>query len=161
MKPERNFSTCEYLGHVRDLIAHRAVVSMTHYSQHGHTTCLEHSLRVSYTSYKICKRLGLDARSAARGGLLHDFFLYDWHEKNSHRGLHGFTHPKAALKNAEHYFDLNERERDIIASHMWPLTPRLPKYREAYVVLMADKYCALLEIFISPRRAKADSEAAA
>ena len=36
---------------------------------------LEHSKRVSYFSYKVCKSLNLDYVSAARAGLLHDFFL--------------------------------------------------------------------------------------
>ena len=36
---------------------------------------LEHSLRVSYYSYKVTKVLGLDYKETAIAGLLHDFFL--------------------------------------------------------------------------------------
>ena len=36
---------------------------------------LEHSLRVSYYSYKVTKVLGLNYKEVARAGLLHDFFL--------------------------------------------------------------------------------------
>lgn len=28
---------------------------------------------------------------------------------------------------------------------MFPLTLKLPKYRESYIVLLADKYCAIYE----------------
>ena len=42
-------------------------------------------------------------------------------------------------------YSLNNIEKDIIEKHMWPLTLRLPKYKESYVVLMVDKYCALFE----------------
>lgn len=136
----------EYKECIRDLIQHKMVESMKNFIQHGDINCLEHSLYVSYISYLICRQLGFDYRSAARGGLLHDFFLYDWHTGKPYKGLHGFIHPHIALQNANKYFNLNDREKDIIQKHMWPLTIRLPRYREAFVVLLADKYCASMEI---------------
>jgi uncharacterized protein len=95
----------------------------------------------------VCRYLGLDYCSAARGGLLHDFFLYDWHITKQQKGLHGFTHPYTALKNANRFFNLNDLEKDIIVKHMWPLTIRLPKYKETLIVVLVDKYCAIMEIF--------------
>lgn len=141
-------SEAEYETLIADLISHEKVASMKSFIQHGDVTTLAHSLNVSYLSYRICRSFGLDYRSAARGGLLHDFFLYDWHEENDHEGLHGFNHPKIALKNAKMYFKLNSKEEDIILKHMWPLTIRLPKSREAFIVLMADNYAAIAEILI-------------
>lgn len=125
-----------------------SIRQMQDYIQHGHTSCLQHSLLVAYYSYYFAKRLHLttDYESIIRGALLHDFFLYDWHEKGDRKGLHGFTHPKVALFNAERQFLLNAKEKDIILKHMWPLTPRPPRYKEAYVVSLADKYCSILEI---------------
>lgn len=136
----------EYEKCIRDIIRHEKVNAMKGFVQHGDISCLEHSLFVSYSSYLVCRKLGLDYRAAARGGLLHDFFLYDWHEKQAYKGLHGFVHPYIALSNANHYFDLSPCEKDIIQKHMWPLTLRLPRYRETLVVLMADKFCAMMEI---------------
>ncbi len=103
---------------------------MKNYMQHGNVDCLEHSLYVSLTSYLVCRRMGLDCRSAARGGLLHDFFLYDWHVEKPRAGLHGLVHPGTALRNANSYFSLNAREHDVIGKHMWPLTITPPKYKE-------------------------------
>jgi uncharacterized protein len=137
----------EYLGCISDLMNHQAVRSMKNYTQHSDIDCLEHCLYVSCSSYLICRRLGLDYRSAARGGLLHDFFLYNWHVAKPYRGLHGFAHPRIALQNANKYFYLNKLEQDVISKHMWPLTITPPKYREAYIVAAIDKYCALMEIF--------------
>ena len=52
------------------------------------------------------------------------------------------------LINAEQEFDLNETERDIIRSHMWPLTLfHMPKSKEAALVCLADKICTLQEFF--------------
>lgn len=137
----------EYLDCMRDLIDHPMVRYMKNYIQHGDINCLEHSLYVSYSGYLVCRRMGLDYRSAARGGLLHDFFLYDWHIKGSHEGLHGFIHPHVALENANKLFCLNAMEKDIILKHMWPMTIKPPKYRETCIVITVDKYCAFMEIF--------------
>ena len=35
---------------------------------------------------------------------------------------------------------------DIIGKHMWPLTAPLPYYKESYMVSLADKICATLEM---------------
>ena len=135
----------EYKMCIRDLIKDEAVQSMGKYMHHRDVTCLEHSIHVSYLSYLICRYLGLDYRSAARGGLLHDFFLYDWHQDKSIIE-HGFTHPRIALLNANQRFNLNKIEKDIIDKHMWPLTISLPRYKESYVIVLVDLYCALMEV---------------
>ena len=136
----------EYEEQIQDMIQNELILSMKNYIQHSDIHCLEHCLYVSYISYRICRRLGLNYRSAARGGLLHDFFLYDWHIIRPHIGLHGFVHSHIALHNASKHFLLNEIEKDIIKKHMWPLTIAFPKCKEAFVVALVDKYCASMEI---------------
>lgn len=135
----------EYLDCILELIRNEKVRSMKNYVQHGGITCLEHCLYVSYVSYRVCRKRDLDSRSAARGALLHDFFLYDWHTENPYGYLHAFQHPRAALRNADRYFVLNPLEREIILKHMWPLTLLPPKHPEALIVSLTDKYCALME----------------
>ena len=117
------------------------------YMQHGSTSVYEHSVKVAYISLCLAKWLHLkvDPVSLMRGALLHDYFLYDWHEKDRSHRLHGFRHASTALRNAEGDFQLNEVEKNIIARHMFPLNPIPPKYKEAWVVCLADKYCAFLE----------------
>ena len=133
---------------VGDLMQSEDVRSMERFVQHADVSTLEHSFSVAYVSFWVCEsfHLSVDRRSLIRGAMLHDFFLYDWHTGSSGRkGLHGFTHPKAALRNAEARFELTAMERDIIVKHMWPLTLALPKYGESYFVSAADKYCSLVE----------------
>lgn len=140
----------DYLDCISEILQDDAVKSMKQYNQHRGVDCLKHSLNVSLGSYKICRKLGLDYRSAARGGLLHDFFLYDWHKENPHGGLHGFTHPRIAAMNANKHFVLNKREQDVIKKHMWPLTVSLPKYPESVVVIFVDKFFCITEAFRKP-----------
>ena len=141
----------EYILYISDLLESDEVNSMKKYIQHGTTTTFDHCLKVSYVSYKIAKKLNLDARSTARAGLLHDLFLYDWHKVIDKKPLfqkHGFTHPMKALENACRYFNLNDIEKDIIEKHMWPLTFRhIPKYKESIIVTFVDKYCSTKETF--------------
>lgn len=141
----------DYKNCIRDLIEDEAVQSMKGYLHHNNVTCLDHSLHVSYKSYLICRYLKIDYESAARGGLLHDFFLYDWRKAKPRNGLHGYTHPGVALANANKRFKLNTVEKDIIIKHMWPLTIALPKYKESYVVALVDMYCALIEVINGDR----------
>ena len=135
-----------YTNCIEDLLKNEVTSSMDSLIQHGSVTCFDHSLSVSYYSYILCRFFGLDYRSAARGGLLHDLFLYTWHKTKLVGGMHGFTHPYTALENAQKHFTLNKMEKDIIVKHMWPLTIRLPRFKESYVVSFVDKYCAILEI---------------
>lgn len=120
------------------------------YIQHGNVSVKRHCLSVAECSLLIeekLKKLGMrcQEREMVRGALLHDYFLYDWHDKSSHKKLHGFHHPAVALVNASREYSLSDRERDIIVKHMWPLTMKLPSCREAWIVTTADKYCSLRE----------------
>ncbi len=133
---------------IYDIIQNQTVQSMKNYKQHYKTSCYEHCLQVSFISYKFCKKFRLDYKSAARGAMLHDLFLYDWrYRENGRKGLHAFTHPKTALENAKKIFYLSKKEEDIILKHMWPLTIKMPKYPESYVVSFADKYSTIKESF--------------
>ena len=100
----------DYLDCVSDLISHEMIWSMDKLQHHAGVSCLDHSFNVSYLSYVICKKFNLDYRSAARGGLLHDFFLYDWHDSKK-GAMHGIKHPKIALENANKFFHLNKTEK--------------------------------------------------
>lgn len=118
--------------------------------QHGTMTVHNHCMDVARYSLLLNKKLGIgcNKHDLIRGALLHDYFLYDWHDKAylAHRQrLHGFHHPMTALKNAEKEYSLNDTQREIIKKHMWPLSVIPPMCREAWVVTAADKYCSLLE----------------
>jgi uncharacterized protein len=137
----------DYIDCIKDVVNRDVLWRMSNYPHHGEYSCLDHCFHVSYLSYKICKKLNFDYCSTARGALLHDLFLYDWHTDKPLEGLHGFVHPRIALQNADDHFELNEIERDIIVKHMWPLTIVFPKYKESFIVQLVDKYCAIIETF--------------
>ena len=144
----------EYRSLIEDLIERDEVQQLQSITQHRFSTRLEHSLSVSYTSYKIAKRFDLNCSAIARAGLLHDFFHEDrkMFKENYEGYSHAAKHPKIALENAKAITSLTDVECDIIVKHMWLSAPgcmKLPKYKESYVVTMVDKYCATKEA-ISP-----------
>lgn len=118
------------------------------YMQHGCTSVFRHSVSVAHYSFYLAWKMHIPVNEKAliRGALLHDYFLYDWHDKNSHhKRPHGFYHPSAALANAERDFDLNWRVKNTIKRHMFPLTPIPPKCLEGWIVCAADKICSTKE----------------
>ncbi len=123
------------------------LAAMAFNRQHGDTSCLLHSVAVALYSLRLARafRLRVCARALVRGALLHDYFLYDWHEKDASHRLHGFHHPRTALVNAGRDYALTPVERDIILKHMFPLTPRPPRYLESLLVCLVDKGCSLYE----------------
>lgn len=135
----------EYRSYVEDIWNSGAVKRLHKYEQHHKTSRLQHSINVSYYSFLIAKKIGADPCKAARAGLLHDLYWYDWHRLKIGK-LHAFLHPKLAVRNAKRISDLSERESDAILKHMWPLYPGMPKYKESYAVTLADKYVATLEV---------------
>lgn len=137
----------EFLMLTNDILFHEEFSKLKNYHHHANHI-YDHVVRVAYISYAISKVLGFDYVSAARGGLLHDFFLYDWRERKANdtsRSLHGKEHPYIALENARKYFDISALEEDIIVKHMFPKTHAMPRYKESLVVSLSDKLSAILE----------------
>lgn len=137
----------EFFDIISDLIFLPEVQEMKKYRQHFNTSCFDHCIEVSYWSYIICKKLHLDYTSMVRGALLHDLFLYNWRgsKKKLHlKKFHAFIHPYIALQNAEKICSLNEKEKDIILKHMWPVSFfHFPKYKESFIITITDKLSSL------------------
>lgn len=128
------------------------VQEMKKYKQHGNVTTYEHCENVAKLCYLFDKKLFLhtDLKSLLTGAMLHDFYLYDWHNKDDgkHR-LHGFIHAKRAAENAKKYFAVNSDVSHIIYCHMWPINiTSLPMSKEAWLVCIADKCIAVYESFL-------------
>lgn len=142
---DEQFAAC-----ISDIFNTPQVQGLSKFEQHLEINRLQHITSVSYLSYRICRKLRLDWQTAARGGLLHDLFYYDWRENDWSHRPHGYLHPGFALKNARELCgELDKKTENIIIRHMWPLTPIPPRYKEAAIVSLVDKYCATKELNIS------------
>ncbi len=142
-----------YYVPVADILENSQFQLLKQYRHHIRTTRFQHSINVSYYSYLICCRFRWDAVSAARAGLLHDFYFYETvdYDRSAVQASHFSTHPTLALSNAKQAFLLNEKETDSIVHHMWPFVPQKPHCKEGIVIAVVDKCVAVLE-FLTFRR---------
>ena len=134
---------------LNDLQSDKRVQQMKEFKQHGKISTFDHCDSVARLSYRLNRKLHLhaDVPTLVKGAMLHDFYLYDWHnEDNGEHRLHGYHHAEKARENAKKFFNVNDDVQHIIYSHMWPLNlTHLPMSREAWIVCLADKYVSLKE----------------
>jgi uncharacterized protein len=148
--PDSDALRRQFAEMARPVVASAHVAEMDSFVQHGSTSTLAHCVAVAWYAVRLddALHLGCDRDALVRGGLLHDYYLYDWHDhEHCPTRWHGFVHPRLALANAERDFVLDDTERDLIAHHMFPLTPVPPRHREGWVVCLVDKACSLRETF--------------
>lgn len=116
--------------------------------KHHEQTRLNHCLKVSYYAYIIAKKLRLSYEEVARAGLLHDFYLGQVKEQKKIKDrllLFTTKHPEQAVNNSLQYFDLTDKEMDIIRTHMFPIDIKIPKFAESWLVSFVDKAVSVKE----------------
>lgn len=143
-----NETGAQFMALVEDLLENELVKQLGDFGQHVNTTRLQHSINVAYYTFLICRKLNWRVEEATRAALLHDLFHYNW-EENKEEGWHPAVHPVKALENAQTICEITPLMADGIVKHMWPLTIKLPKYKESWAITMMDKYCATLEVMES------------
>ena len=122
----------------------------------------DHCKRVSYLSFLIAKITKANCKEVARAGLLHDFFYGSRTAKKENDYL---KHPKTSADNAKKIFGINNREEQIIKSHMFhhalikKFTPFMkeedkiyfkenkPQNKESIIVCVSDLLVSLYEVF--------------
>jgi len=134
----------EYRKIVEHIFKNERFMEIANFQHHG-TNRLTHSIRVSYFSYKLAKSLKLDYKSAAIGGLLHDFFHEIKEDSVTDYIKAQYSHPKKAAENALYHFNVSSKIVNIIETHMFPLTYKPSKYLEGWVVSFIDKMVGTYE----------------
>lgn len=132
----------EYLQIVEKIFNNRKFNKLKEETHHHNSNRFNHSVDVSYKTYKICKKLNLDYESAAKAALLHDFFFDSEFSNKRDRML---KHPNKALENAKKITNLTEKEENIIESHMYPIGGKMPRSIESVIVDMVDDYVSFKE----------------
>ncbi len=135
--------------HGGDILASHGMQLERGFYQHGSVSVYDHSFAVAVMCVRLSRflRIRTDLRALVRGALLHDYFLYDWHIPDESHRLHAFTHPRRALINAGRDFGVDGIQKNMILSHMFPLSTTLPRCRESMFLCAADKICTVRETF--------------
>ncbi len=135
------FQDRSYQAIVQSILENNEFLKLKEIMHHGGNR-FDHSVRVSYYSYKIAKFFKLNYIDTARGALLHDFFLED---SDFGKVVTLVNHPKYALENSLKYFELSELEQDIIRTHMFPVSAKPPKFLESWIVDIVDNIASIYE----------------
>lgn len=131
---------------LQKLLSDPRIQLMKQYTQHGDTSTYEHCVSVARESLRLNRALLLhaDETELVKAALLHDYYLYDWHDRG--HPLHGYRHADVAADNAVRDFGLDRAEEEAIRSHMWPLNiSRIPHSRIGWIISLADKICSAKE----------------
>lgn len=130
--------------------------------KHHDESVYDHCVRVSYIAFKYGKKFGADVKNCAIAGLMHDFYPHAWQYSDSLKELgdsymyyflpntkktknpfkkHGFSHAREAKDNFNKFYSdmSNKRIENAILRHMFPLNITPPKYKEGWIVTLADK----------------------
>ena len=129
--------------------------------KHHDESVFNHSIKVSFEAYRMSlKYVGVDSEVCAIAGLLHDFYPEAWQYSESlekldssykarfikgYKGgltnLHGFVHGRTAMENAYKFYPelMSDKIANTIHRHMFPLTIIPPRYKEGWIITMADK----------------------
>ncbi|MDR0669418.1 MAG: HD domain-containing protein [Treponema sp.] len=130
-----------------DIISHELFLQTKHIFSHGIITIHDHSIAVAELAFSMSEdNPRIDKKCVVRAGLLHDFFLYEWHVPGRRYMLHGWAHPAIAAEKAREIFGVSDKEYSCIRTHMWPWTLfHPPRCREGWIISLADKLVALKE----------------
>jgi len=130
---------------VKDILDKNEFKALDHELHHG-ISRYGHCVRVAKSTYYLAKKFHWDYEAITRAALLHDFFT-DEQLENENIMKTWCLHPVVALENSKKYFDLNERQENIIVSHMFPTCKVMPKYKESWLVTCVDKGVSFYEMY--------------
>jgi uncharacterized protein len=136
----------EFYDLISDILCSNEFRQMKHHRHHVKSNARDHSIKVAFLCYLYHKKFSPDfeLREFVRGALLHDYYLYDWHDRTPATRHHVIAHPRRALRNAKQkYPELSDMQRDMILHHMFPLTPMPPTTRAGWLLWFYDKVAAI------------------
>ena len=127
---------------IQPIVENEEFIKTKQIKHHG-LTRYDHSRRVAYFSYLVTKFLRLDYKETTKAAMLHDFFTTEVENENAIFKLR--RHPNHAVENSQKYFNLSDKQVDIIKTHMFPVTFTPPKYLESWIVDIVDDVVSIYE----------------
>lgn len=125
----------------------RKTFEQTH---HKCMTVGDHTLSVTAMAVMLCKGMNINddtmLRNVITASLCHDLGIMGRNEKFNNNARCYVSHPKDSVKA---YKTLTGKEDKRIVNsincHMFPIKPLPPKYKEGWILTMADKISAVRE----------------
>ena len=136
---KNSFDSC-----IQDIVTNEQFNKLKNELHHG-ISRYDHSYRVAKWTHTICRIFKMKNNEiTTRAALLHDFYVNDDLTGNGAQRLG--RHPEVALENSLKYYELDNIQKDIIKSHMFPCNLTIPKYKESWLVSTVDKVVGTYEM---------------
>ena len=134
-----------FLLMTKDILTNSDFIKLKQEKHHGNNR-YDHSLRVAIMMYKMIKDSDPNKEKAVRASLLHDFFYRS--EMTNLTPMERYKyHPAYSIKNSINTFNIGKLEREMIRTHMFPLTMSLPRNKYSYKLVLCDKLISIKETF--------------
>ena len=141
-------ASCRVSRHGAHILSSAGMQKSAQFMQHGTTSVRDHCMNVACCATKMARvlRLKVNERDLVHAALLHDYFLYDWHDRSTSRPRHATQHPRYAAENAVRDFEISQEVVRAIHSHMFPMSRHIPQGSLGWLVCIADKLCTVQEV---------------
>ena len=134
----------------RQIISSEEFARTFEQTHHLNTTVGDHTLSVTAEAVKLCLERGYSdedtLRNVVTASLCHDLGIMGRKEKYSNNAVCYIKHP---LDSVGVYTDVtgesDERVIDSIRKHMFPVKPGIPRYKEGWILTLADKISSVKE----------------
>ena len=147
------------LEHGRQVLRSEEFGNAFKQTHHTCTTVADHSLGVAVVAIAISLfllklHIKVNLTVIVIASLCHDLGILGRYEKFRNNAECCKGHPIDSVQVYKSVVeDGDERTEDAIRHHMWPLTPIPPRYIEGFILTVADKISALMEVMgVAPMR---------
>ncbi len=138
------------LKYGKDIIASEEFGRTFEQTHHIDTTVGDHTLSVAAEAVKLCLDRGYTdettLKNVVTSALCHDLGIMGRKEKYANHAVCYVRHP---LDSVDAYMNVtgekDERVIDSIKNHMFPVKPVMPKYKEGWILTLADKISSVRE----------------
>ena len=128
-----------------DILINENFIKLKKEKHHGNNR-YDHCLRVALKMYKAIPNNDPNKARVVRASLLHDFFYRSEMPKLTPIERYKY-HPAYSIKNSIINFNIGKLEREIIRTHMFPLTNTIPRNKYAWKLAINDKLISIKETF--------------
>ncbi len=130
-------------------------------THHISSTVGDHTIGVAAEAVRICLKYGITdggtLKNVVVASLCHDLGIIGRQVNFSSTLQCYLQHPAHSAKRYIHITgEQNSHVTDAILCHMFPLNPRIPRYKEGWILVLADKSEAIREKLGRPVVTRAD-----
>ncbi len=118
---------------------------------HLHGTVQDHTINVCVVGVWLGRRLirrgtQINEKDLVQAALCHDLGMVGRDSRYKDRIESWKAHPEESARVAQEILpELSDNARELILSHMWPLTGSAPSSNEAMLLNIADKYASMAD----------------